>query len=73
MELNAGGPTEMIAGVRAALDFPHDPGRLRFVCILTDGCVCNEAEITGMAHERLGNTRIFSFGSRGGIGPVFAG
>jgi Ca-activated chloride channel family protein len=60
--LNGDGPTEMIEGIKAALDFPHDPQRLRFVCFLTDGYIGNEAEILGEIHKRLGASRIFSFG-----------
>jgi Ca-activated chloride channel homolog len=54
--------TMMLEAVKAALDFPHDPQRLRFVCFLTDGYVGNEAEILGEIHRRLGASRIFSFG-----------
>jgi Ca-activated chloride channel family protein len=60
--LNAEGGTMLIEGIKAALDFPHDPQRLRFVCFLTDGYIGNEAEILGAVHERLGAARIFSFG-----------
>jgi Ca-activated chloride channel family protein len=60
--LNSDGPTMMIEGIKAALDFPHDPERLRFVCFLTDGYIGNEAEILAAIHERLGDSRIFSFG-----------
>ncbi len=60
--LNAEGGTMMIEGIKAALDFPHDPERLRFVCFLTDGFIGNEAEILGEVHKRLGASRIFSFG-----------
>ena len=60
--LRGDGPTEMIEGIKAALDFPHDPERLRFVCFLTDGFIGNEAQILGAVHERLGASRIFSFG-----------
>ena len=52
----------MIEGIKAALDFPHDPQRLRFVSFLTDGYIGNEAEILGEIHKRLGASRIFSFG-----------
>ena len=52
----------MIEGIKAALDFPHDPQRLRFVCFLTDGYIGNETEILGEIHHRLGSSRIFSFG-----------
>lgn len=60
--LRGEGGTMMIEGVKAALDFPHDPQRLRFVCFLTDGYIGNEAEILGEVHKRLGAARIFSFG-----------
>jgi Ca-activated chloride channel family protein len=60
--LNAEGGTMMIEGIKAALDFPHDPGRLRFVCFLTDGFIGNETEILGEVHRRLGPSRIFSIG-----------
>jgi Ca-activated chloride channel family protein len=60
--LNGDGGTMMIEGIKAALDFPHDPQRLRFVCFLTDGYIGNEAEILGEIHKRLGASRIFSFG-----------
>ena len=60
--LRGEGGTMMIEGVKAALDFPHDPQRLRFVCFLTDGYIGNEAEILGEVHKRLGPARIFSFG-----------
>jgi Ca-activated chloride channel homolog len=61
--LNSEGGTMMIEGIKAALDFPHDSRRLRFVCFLTDGFIGNEAEILGEIHRRLGSTRIFSFGA----------
>jgi Ca-activated chloride channel family protein len=56
------GGTEMIEGIKAALDFPHDPKRLRFVCFLTDGFIGDDSEILGEIHKRLGESRIFSFG-----------
>ncbi len=60
--LDGEGGTMMIEGIKAALDFPHDPERLRFVCFLTDGYIGNEAEILGEIHKRLGASRIFGFG-----------
>ena len=62
MRLQGEGGTMMIEGIKAALDFPHDPQRLRFVSFLTDGYIGNEAEILGEIHKRLGAARIFSFG-----------
>ena len=60
--LSGSGGTQMIEGIKAALDFPHDPERLRFVTFLTDGYIGNEAEILGAIQRRLGESRIFSFG-----------
>lgn len=60
--LNSTGGTQMIEGVKAALDFPHDPTRLRFVTFMTDGYIGNETDIIGAVHERIGAARIFSFG-----------
>jgi len=60
--LDSEGGTMMIEGVKAALDFPHDPSRLRFVCFLTDGYIGNDVEILAEVQRRLGPTRIFSFG-----------
>jgi Ca-activated chloride channel family protein len=61
-QLEGEGGTMMIEGIKAALEFPHDPDRLRFVCFLTDGYIGNEAEILAAIQARLGATRIFSFG-----------
>ncbi len=60
--LQGEGGTMMIEGIKAALDFPHDENRLRFVSFLTDGYIGNEVQIFGEIHKRLGATRIFSFG-----------
>ncbi len=60
--LFAQGGTYMINGLRASLNFPHDPQRLRYVAFLTDGYIGNENEILTELHGRLGDSRIFSFG-----------
>lgn len=60
--LDANGGTYMINGLRASLDFAHDAERLRFVAFCTDGYIGNEAEILGELHQRLGHSRVFSFG-----------
>jgi Ca-activated chloride channel family protein len=52
----------MIEGIKAALDFPHDPQRFRLVSFMTDGYIGNESEILAEVHNRLGDSRIFSFG-----------
>lgn len=61
-KLNSEGGTMMIEGIKAALDFPHDAERLRFVCFLTDGYIGNENEILAEINKRLAASRIFSFG-----------
>lgn len=61
-DLRALGATEMSRGIRAALDPPADPSRLRFVLLLTDGYIGNETEIFREVGERLGDSRLFAFG-----------
>jgi Ca-activated chloride channel homolog len=57
------GGTMMIEGVRAAIGYPEDPERMRFVIFLTDGFIGNEGEILGELQRTLGeNTRLFSIG-----------
>ncbi len=60
--LQGEGGTEMITGIRAALGFPHSPGRYRIVSFLTDGLIGDERVILGEIQRRLGPARIFSFG-----------
>ena len=60
--LEGSGGTMMIEGMRAALNFPHDQRRLRFVTFLTDGYIGNESEILREIHASIGESRIFSFG-----------
>jgi Ca-activated chloride channel family protein len=54
--------TMLLDGVRASLNFPHDPNRLRFVAFMTDGFIGNEGEALREIHSCLGPARIFSFG-----------
>ena len=60
--LTAGGGTAVTAGVDAALAVPHDPGRLRLVVFLSDGYVGDEDRILARVRERMGESRLFSFG-----------
>jgi len=60
--LKGNGGTMMIEGIKAALDFPHEPGRVRLVSLMTDGFIGNEAEILAAVHSRLGDSKVFSFG-----------
>jgi len=60
--ISAGGGTMMREGMRAALSFPQDPRRTRFVCFLTDGFIGNEVEVLGEMRANLRGSRVFSFG-----------
>ncbi|MBI2931490.1 MAG: VWA domain-containing protein [Planctomycetes bacterium] len=60
--LQSEGGTMMEYGIRAALDFPADPGRYRIVSFMTDGYIGNDREILGLVKARLGQARVFSFG-----------
>jgi Ca-activated chloride channel family protein len=60
--LDAGGGTEMVTGIDAALAVPHDPLRLRIVVFLTDGYVGNEDDILRSVGQQMGGARLFSFG-----------
>jgi len=65
--LSGHGGTQMIEGIKAALDFPHDPSRLRIVSFMTDGYIGNESQILAAIHGKLGAARIFSFGVGGSV------
>ena len=60
--LSGSGGTQMIEGIKAALDFPHDEGRFRLISFLTDGFIGNEQQILTTLHQKRGASRIFSFG-----------
>ncbi len=60
--LKGSGGTRMIEGIKAALDYPHDPQRMRIVAFLTDGYIGNERQILAAIQEKLGPTRLFAFG-----------
>jgi Ca-activated chloride channel family protein len=61
-QMQAGGGTMMIEGIRQSLQVTPDPDRLRFVAFLTDGYIGNDAEILREVHNLRGPSRIFSFG-----------
>lgn len=58
----AGGGTMLIDGIHAALLFPHDPSRTRYVAFMTDGFIGNDAEAIAEVQKCLGPARLFSFG-----------
>lgn len=60
--VTANGGTHMLEGIHAALEFPHTEGRLRIVSFMTDGYISNEDQILAAIRQKLGASRIFSFG-----------
>ena len=60
--LEANGGTEMAAPLRAALGEQGRAGHLKHVVFMTDGAVSNEAELFGLIHEQLGESRLFTVG-----------
>jgi Ca-activated chloride channel family protein len=60
--LTAGGGTEVLSGVRLALDGQADHLRVRIIHFLTDGQVGNETEILAELSKNLGDTRLFPLG-----------
>jgi len=60
--LHGEGGTQMLSGIRAALEPPPDPERLRIVALLTDGYIGNEVEILGEVRRFIGQGRLFAFG-----------
>ena len=61
-DTSAGGGTEMLKGIAAALDGAAAEERRRVVVFLTDGFVGNEMEILRLTQEKLGSGRVFAFG-----------
>ncbi|NJM59574.1 MAG: after-VIT domain-containing protein [Oscillatoriales cyanobacterium RU_3_3] len=63
-KLHANGGTEMLGGIRAAIDFPAPSGRLRTVVFLSDGFIGNENQVLAEVQQHLkpGN-RLYSFGA----------
>lgn len=60
---NGNGGTEMLKGVREAIDTPLDGSRLRIVVFATDGYVGNEAEILSAIGQGAGKrVRFFPIG-----------
>ncbi len=61
--VDAGGGTEMLEGIKAALSDPPADGRDRFIVFMTDGYIGNEDEIFAAVSSRLDKrTHLFSFG-----------
>ena len=54
-QLHGAGGTEMLEGVKAVLNAPADPKRVRIVVMLTDGYIGNEEEIIAEVGKRAGD------------------
>ena len=52
----------MIEGIKACLDYPHNPERKRIVFFMTDGFIGNDNQILAAIKEKVADTRLFSFG-----------
>ncbi|MHC4110701.1 MAG: VIT domain-containing protein [Planctomycetota bacterium] len=60
--LHGSGGTRMIEGIKACLDFPQVAERQRIVFFMTDGKIGNDDQILAAIKEKVGTTRLFSFG-----------
>ncbi len=60
--LQAGGGTEMMAGLRRALAASHDPSHTQIYVFMTDGFISEETEIMKVVKEERGNARFFAVG-----------
>lgn len=60
--LHGSGGTMMIEGIKACLDYPKNPERQRIVFFMTDGFIGNDSQILAAVKEKVGTTRLFSFG-----------
>ncbi len=60
--MQGGGGTEMLGGVKAALDRPADGDRMRMVLFLTDGYIGNETAIFEQIDRYRGDARLFGLG-----------
>ena len=56
------GGTEMLAGMRAALEGPASEQGLRIVAFMTDGYIGNDDEVLAYVDKHVGAARLFSFG-----------
>ncbi len=60
--MNAGGGTMMLEGIRRSLNQSVEENRVRYVCMMTDGFIGNEKEIIQATRQMRGATRVFGFG-----------
>jgi len=60
--IDARGGTEIVGALKAAMEQPRDPARLRVIVFLTDGAVGNEAAVLRELAAGLNEARVFAFG-----------
>jgi Ca-activated chloride channel family protein len=61
-QVNAGGGTEMLAGLERALKAEHDPRHLQIYAFLTDGNIGRETDILNTIRDEGQAARFFAFG-----------
>jgi len=57
-----GGGTELLSGLRMAMEMAHEPGTSRSFLVITDGYIAGEAEAFQYIRSHLGKANVFSFG-----------
>ncbi len=57
-----GGGTELLSGLRMAMEMEHEPGTSRSFVVITDGYIAGEAEAFQYVRNHLGKANVFSFG-----------
>lgn len=57
-----GGGTELLSGLRMAMNMEHEPGTSRSFIVITDGYIAGEAEAFQYVRSHLGKANVFSFG-----------
>ncbi len=61
-EQQGGGGTELLSGLRTAMEMEHASGTSRSFVVITDGYIAGEAEAFQYVRDNLGEANVFSFG-----------
>lgn len=61
-EQHGGGGTELLSGLRMAMEMPHETGTSRSFVVITDGYIAGEAEAFQYVRDHLHEANVFSFG-----------
>jgi Ca-activated chloride channel family protein len=59
---DGGGGTELLSGLRMAMEMEHESGTSRSFVVITDGYIAAEAEAFQYVRNNLGKANVFSFG-----------